>query len=114
MADRLIGAQAVAAERGHVYIIAEKDGRNKYTGYYKIGKTKQDPSERLRELQTGNPRKLEYFRHVEVSDIDAAERAAHTAVTRKRYEGGGTEWYFAGPTHQSEFQRHFELAIIKF
>ena len=92
MAVWLTGAQA-AAERGHVYIIAEKDRLNKYTGYYKIGKTTQDLSERLRELQTGNPRKLEYLTHAEVSNIDAAERAAHAAATRHRFkinEGGGT------------------------
>ena len=116
MDDWLIDAQAVA-EHGHVYIIAEKDKLDKYTGYYKIGKTKQDLSERLRELQTGNPRKLEYFIHAEVSNIDAAERAAHAAATRRRFkvnEGGGTEWYSAGLTHQLDFKMYFELAIIGF
>ena len=68
------------------YIIAEKTWQNEYTGFYKIGKTKQDLSERLRNLQTGNPRKLEYLVCAEVVDIDAAEKAAHDAAIRHYFK----------------------------
>ena len=101
-------------ERGHVYIIAEKTRKNEYTGFYKIGKTKQDLSERLRNLQTGNPRKLEYLEFVEVVDINAAESRAHAAATKRRFksdEGGGTEWYIADPQYLLDLKVCFESAV---
>lgn len=116
MAHWLTGAQT-AAEGGHVYIIAEKNSLDGYTGYYKIGKTKQDLSERLRDLQTGNPHKLEYFVTGKVWNIDAAERAVHAAATKRRFkvnEGGGTQWYFVGPNHQLDLKLIFSLAIKGF
>ena len=76
-------AQFVRAEprSGYVYIIAEKTSAGRYTGYYKVGKT-QDLDVRIAELQTGNPRKLEYMKQIRVGDMDAAERSAHDAVRR--------------------------------
>ena len=81
------------------------------TGFYKIRKTEQDLSERLRNLQTGNPRRLEYLVCVEVVDIDAAERAAHHNAIRHHYKQGGTQRYCAGPRHQLDLKHYYLLAV---
>ena len=84
----------------YIYIIAEKTskaGTGGYTGYYKVGRT-DNLDERLENLQTGNPRKLECVGLIKVESSQqagTAEAAAHRAV-RGQYqsdENGGTEWF---------------------
>ena len=74
---------------GYVYLM--KAGPN----YFKVGQTR-DPRKRRSDLQTGNPQPLEYLRCVEVTDMDASERAVQGALYNYRSTlGGGTEWFTA-------------------
>ena len=79
---------------GYVYLIEEG---NPYpdASYFKIGFS-VNPNERLRNLQTGNPRKLTLVYFQRVRDHVACEGRLKNAL--RNYEstlGGGTEWYTA-------------------
>ena len=83
----------------YIYIIAEKTiklGTGGYTGYHKVGRT-DNLQERVKELQTANPHKLEcsWYMKVDPSQKNTAERAAHAAVSDqyRSDENGGKEWY---------------------
>ena len=91
---------------GYIYVIAEKSqGYN--TGFYKIGKT-GNLKERLEDLQTGNARQLCYNGIQKVTNMSAAEYAAHMAVNQYRAtDGGGREWYYVP---QDNFQHFMSLA----
>ena len=45
---------------GYVYLFLEIDSAGQET--YKIGITKNDPNKRIKQLQTGNPRKIELLK----------------------------------------------------
>jgi hypothetical protein len=72
---------------GYVYFI--RDG-GKIT---KVGRTKLKPEKRLRQLQTGNPRKLELIAWIEVADDVVVERDLHKKWADRRSPHGGSEWF---------------------
>ena len=77
--------------RGFVYIIAEAG-----TTLFKVGRS-NDPITRLRNLQSGNPRRLSIRAQFDVIDDAAAEASAHRAIAAYRANlGGGTEWFDVG------------------
>lgn len=100
-----------AAVQGYVYVLREGNGT-----LYKIGRA-LDVNERVRNLQTGNPRKLNIKQKpYEVSDYTAAENAAHKAVEDdyKANLGGGTEWYEVKDEERETFFGKIEEAVGKY
>ncbi len=68
------------ATRGYIYVLKETIN-NQRTGLFKVGRS-VDPSDRLSDLQTGNPRKLSFQcnNNFLVNDYVAAEAAAKNAL----------------------------------
>ena len=86
----------MSLQRGIVYLVRQmnKAGTGP-SGFFKVGASKQDPIEnRLRDLQTGNPYKLEFLRKVDVDNMKHSEDAVDKALTDYKVNyGGGNEWY---------------------
>ena len=81
-----------------------------YTGYYKVGTTKDLAATKL-ELQISNP-KEEYAE--KVSDMGAAERTAYDAVRRKYQPDPvrGSGWYNIIPRNRDDFLMMIKMAVI--
>jgi hypothetical protein len=69
-----------------IYFIKSNDG------YIKIGFTENNPEQRLRALQTGNPHKLEIIYTMSGTEDD--ERMLHRIFDSVRVSG---EWFQGGP-----------------
>lgn len=69
---------------GIVYFIKEENG------YIKIGHTNGDVYNRLKQLQTANPRKLSVVRILEIENSQALERSFHEIFKDERICG---EWF---------------------
>lgn len=69
-------------DRRHVYVI-------RADSFVKIGIAK-NPTTRMREIQTGNPHKLEVIASWEVAKAEAHERALHAIYKAHRTQG---EWF---------------------
>lgn len=72
------------SNKGYLYVI--RGGEN----IYKIGITKNEPHSRLRELQTGNDRKLELVKAYYRQDYKQLERKLHRQFNYCRLNG---EWF---------------------
>lgn len=77
-------------QSGYVYFITEEP----FGGWIKIGYSKDDPSRRLGELQTGNPRKLTILDCVSCLDYKKFEAHMHRCFDAKRGVG---EWFQLQP-----------------
>ena len=106
------GFKAFSVKESIVYLILE--GNNDPDGplFYKVGKTDNSKT-RLRDLQTGNPRKLEYVLKFTVKDMTAAENRAKEALKTcyKCKLGGGTEWYEVELDERGNLIKKFEDAV---
>ena len=99
-------------DQGYVYCIAEYDG-DRLTGNFKVGTT-TNPKKRLRDLQTGNEHRLEYWDQPQlVSNRLTVEKRAHKALSMySEHLGGGTEWFKASTkSEQQDFYNRFCRAI---
>jgi hypothetical protein len=103
------------AQSGLFYILAEKDSSGHYTGYYKVGTTK-DLADIKSDLQMSNPN-MEYEvkanLKIHVSDMDAAERTADDAVRRKYRPDGvrGKGWYNIISKNRDDFVTMMGFAV---
>ena len=107
--DEVDGA---ANDDGFIYCIAEYD-RGRKTGYFKVG-TAKNPEKRLRDLQTGNVRKLDiWLQSQEISSRLTVETRAHQALSRYAVNlGGGNEWFMASTdSEQRDFENRFFRAV---
>ena len=101
--------------RGNVYLLNQNRRNGKRSRNYKIGKTKQTVPRRVRDLQTGNHRKLEIVQHHNVPNMHETETKAKHAFkhykTKDTY-GGGSEW-FKVPKNRSRrrFERKFRESV---
>lgn len=93
---------------GELYFIGEYDFKAaQRTDFYKIGIVRKDgkdnrsSQDRLKEHQTGNPRKLEIVYTLEVDAVEAIETNLHYRLALKRVSG---EWMKLDP-------KELELAI---
>lgn len=77
----------VTGDGCYIYVIREK-----YTDYYKVGKT-VNPSKRLGDLQTGNPRELIFKRIKKVEDKKWEKYVQDNLKDYSVTQGGGTEWF---------------------
>jgi len=75
---------------GCVYII-KRCGRK--PTYYKIGKTKQSPTTRLKQLQTGSPEALEIVTYTLTETMTSLENELKRRFKTNRLGEGGQEWY---------------------
>lgn len=105
---------AVTDDIDIVYIIEEIG-----TGYYKIGRTsKKWQKECFSNLQTGNPRKLKYYKKYYVTNSVDAEKKAKATLNKipaiKNYQGGGTEWYYVVGNNINAFTALVEKSIKKY
>ena len=93
---------------GNVYILKERN-----EDYFKIGAT-TDLIKRLSNLQTGNPRELEYVRIYLTDDCLRAEQLAKGSVTPtyRTNLGGGTEWFHVGADNRDNFLQHINNAVL--
>jgi hypothetical protein len=91
-----------ASGPGYAYFIAEGGGTN----YFKVGRT-VNPEERLGNLQTGNPRRLD-MNAQHVNNMLATEQQLKAAMAGRYPRGdGGTEWFLAPPGGLGEAQDLF-------
>jgi len=60
---------------GYVYLFLEVDAIGKET--YKIGITKNNPNKRIKQLQTGNPRKISLIKYYQSENYLKVERWLH-------------------------------------
>jgi len=60
---------------GYVYLFLETDSAGLET--YKIGITKNDPQKRIKQLQTGNPRKIDLLKSYSSENYLKVERWLH-------------------------------------
>lgn len=72
------------ASGGFVYCVAERGG------HFKVGRTRRAPSQRLRALQTANPKVLEICFAIRHDQPAIAERKIHRAL--QRFSASG-EWF---------------------
>ena len=98
-------------------MLAEIDENQRETGFYKVGKTKQNINKRISDLQGSNPRKVIFKTSANVNDMDGAETAAHQALQRwntKVRFGGGSEWFQVPGDDFSSFLNGFNDAVQQF
>lgn len=77
----------VTGNECYIYVIREKD-----TDYYKVGYT-VNPSKRLGDLRTGNPRELIFKRIKKVDDKKWEKYVQNKLKDYSVTQGGGTEWF---------------------
>lgn len=68
---------------GYVYVIQSQD-------YYKVGVTKGNPQNRMKQLQTGSPVKLRLVRTYKLRNYEYVEKEVHKRLARYRTSG---EWF---------------------
>lgn len=89
------GGGATRGKPGWLYLITEDDKNY----YYKIGCTTTDSvDDRIDQLQTGNPRKLQIVHSCPAINALAAEQSARERIYKHDWviqtaTGGGTEWF---------------------
>ena len=97
---------------GLVYVLRQ-EGSN----FYKVGLTSGDVTDRIKQLQTGNPNKISEVFSQKVKDVGQAEKAAKDAVNKyhahPKYQGG-MEWYEVPSEESSDFIDTIEGAISRF
>ena len=92
---------------GFIYIIREDQGE-----YYKIGGA-SDLGQRLSNLQTGNPRRLNFERVYVAGDCKHAENLAANRVENYSANlGGGTEWFHVEANNLGDFLQSVHDAIL--
>ena len=87
------GGGATRGKPGWLYLITEDD-----KNYYKIGCTTDSVDDRIDQLQTGNPRKLQIVYSCKAKNALAAEQNARERIYKHDWviqtaTGGGTEWF---------------------
>ncbi len=79
--------------QGEIYFISERDGASN-TGFIKIGLVRErdgrDSFDRIKEHQTGNPRKLQMLAFVKTVLVSTVENSLHREFAASRMEG---EWF---------------------
>ena len=97
---------------GDVYLIREKPEKTAVVVHYKVGQS-NDREKRKSDLQTGNPRNLEFSSAFEVNDMNKAERAAKAALGEYKCTlGGGIEWFTASVGDEEKtLVKKFEVAV---
>ena len=106
------GVKTLSVKESIVYLMLEGNNDPEGPLFYKVGKT-DDSKTRLQNLQTGNPRNLEYVLKLTVKDMTAAENRAKVAL--KEYKctlGGGTEWYKVGLDKSGDLIQKFTAAVL--
>ena len=90
-------------KEGHIYIISEENGLHGCR--VKVGATERDPTERVAELQTGNPNRLTLDAYVRVKNMAKAETHIHQAMVKdmlRQGVTGGTEWFKCKSVEEAE------------
>ena len=102
-----------------VYMLAELDKSDYYTGFFKVGKS-VNIKKRFGDLQTGNPRKLRLIykmRFVDEGLMNSAETAAKNALRRwsttKDFRGG-SEWFQVPDDNFEDFRQKFRRECQKY
>ena len=89
--------------KNYVYFIQEGN-----THLYKVGRT-NEPLTRLKQLQTGNPRRLKLYRAIECRDLASAcrlELNLHKYLAGQKVFG---EWYKINKKHIQEIVKFIEM-----
>lgn len=89
--------EATETPGGYVYLIGEGGKRCMFV---KIGESRDDPSARLPELQTGNPRKLVLLGSIETDDRKALESKLHQRFIKHNVL---QEWFVNRPEIRKAF-----------
>lgn len=97
-------AKALKDLKGFVYLVGE-EGDDRYV---KIGESKDHPRYRLRDLQTGNPRKLTLLGFLQCSDRLSTERQLHMKHIRQNHL---QEWFKKDPKILQEFPQTQKTGI---
>lgn len=75
---------------GYVYLILEVDKNG--DEFYKIGISKNEPKKRLKQLQTGNPNKIDILKYYESKNYKKVEKWLHNKFSLKKTESNN-EWF---------------------
>ena len=117
---KLLTKKLTRDRSGYVYMMIEESTTwmEIPMHYYKIGST-INPGKRLRDLQTGNPRKLNYVDNcvIPVSDKIAAERRAQERLQEylvEDYPKGGKEWYKVSASDFESFKYIYITAVEEY
>ena len=105
--------EAAASGHGHVYLIQEKNNTLPDQNF-KVGRT-GSPSSRLSNLQTGNPRLLDYVCCPKVTNMRDAEDAALKALAVFPCTlGGGKEWFTVSKNKINTLITTFNTSVSKY
>ena len=102
----------IQARPGTVYVLKQAASH-----FYKVGLTSGNVADRIKQLQTGNPKKISQVFSQKVTDVGQAEKAAKDSV--KKFHAhpehqGGTEWYEVPSNKYSGFIKTIESAINRY
>jgi hypothetical protein len=75
---------------GYVYLILEVDKNG--DEFYKIGISKNEPKKRLKQLQTGNPNKIDVLKTYESKNYKKVEQWLHSKYSLNRTDSNN-EWF---------------------
>lgn len=75
---------------GYVYLILEVDKNG--DEFYKIGISKNEPQKRLKQLQTGNPNKIDILKHYKSKNYKKVEQWLHSKYSLNKTESNN-EWF---------------------
>jgi hypothetical protein len=75
---------------GYVYLILEVDKNG--DEFYKIGVSKNIPEKRLKQLQTGNPNKIEVLKTYESKNYKTIEKWLHKKYSLNKTQSDN-EWF---------------------
>lgn len=76
--------------KGYVYLLLQVDKQG--NELFKIGISKNDPNLRLKQLQTGNPNKIDVLRCYESINYKKVEQWLHAAYSRQKTLAAN-EWF---------------------
>ena len=74
---------------GKVYLLIEMGMVQRH----KIGITRKDVNQRIKQLTTGNSNEIRLFKVYETENYRKVEKALHRMYSRYCTEDGGTEWF---------------------
>ena len=81
-------------EYRYIYLLQEQEeGKQEPTGYYKVGRTINCPSDRKQQLRTGNPRKLILICCTE-RKVDQDKENTLKAHMKTKARHCGREWFY--------------------
>jgi len=81
---------------GYIYLLKSSDG------FFKIGATKNNPKDRIKKLNTGNPNKIELVHYFQCEKYFKVERFLHKKYKTQKTETNN-EWFELTKEQENSF-----------